>query len=384
MIENSHDKLLFTPGPLTTSPSVKQAMLHDAGSWHYEFSEIVQNIRKDLLRAAAVEDDYTVVLLQGSGTFGVEAILGTAVPAHGKLLVISNGAYGERVAKIAAVLKLPHRVLRCDEASIPSLEELDAILTADANITHVALVHCETTTGILNPLEEIGHLVARHRRVFIVDAMSSFGAVPIDLQKASIDFLVSSANKCLEGVPGFCFVIARKSRLQECEGRARSLSLDLFDQWRGFEKNGQFRFTPPTHTLLAFAQALREFDDEGGVVARGARYAANHQVLVEYLRAFGLTPYLRPEWQSYIITAFTYPASSNFHFPEFYRHLSDRGMIIYPGKLTQVDTFRIGTIGRLFPEDIAQLAHAIGDTLNALGCIPGPEKIAPSLAHSAA
>ena len=370
MIASSKDKLLFTPGPLTTSHLVKQAMLHDAGSWHFEFSQVVQSLRDQLLRVAGQVpgEGYETVLLQGSGTYGIESVLGSAMPADGKLLVLSNGAYGERMARIAGVLKIEHRVLRCGEAEAPDPNELDAALAGDRDITHVALVHCETTTGILNPLEAIGRIVAAHQRVFIVDAMSSFGAIPIGLRESSIDFLVSSANKCLEGVPGFCFVIARKERLLECAGRARSLSLDLLEQWQGFEKNGQFRFTPPTHALLALAQALQELEAEGGVLARGARYAANHRTLLDGMRTLGFAPFLRPDLQSFIITAFGYPDTPAFRFPDFYRHLSDRGMIIYPGKLTRRDTFRIGTIGRLFPEDIAALVNAVEAALRAIGC----------------
>lgn len=372
MIASSKDKLLFTPGPLTTSHLVKEAMLHDAGSWHFEFNQVVQTLRDQLLTVAGLApgDGYETVLLQGSGTYGIESVLGSVIPADGKLLVLTNGAYGERMARIAGVLKIDHRVLRCEESEVPDLDELDAALAGDRDLSHVALVHCETTTGILNPLDDIGRIVARHQRVLIVDAMSSFGAIPIGLRDASIDFLVSSANKCLEGVPGFCFVIARKERLLECGGRARSLSLDLLEQWQGFEKNGQFRFTPPTHALLALAQALRELNAEGGVAARGARYAANHRALIEGMSALGFAPFLRPELQSFIITAFGYPATAAFRFPDFYRHLSDRGMIIYPGKLTRRDTFRIGTIGRLFPEDIAALVNAIAAALRAMGCAP--------------
>jgi 2-aminoethylphosphonate-pyruvate transaminase len=242
------------------------------------------------------------------------------------------------------------------------------MLDRDPGIRHVAMVHCETTTGILNPIEAVGGIAAAHGCVFIVDAMSSFGAVPIDFRKASIDYLISSANKCLEGVPGFSFVIARKSRLLEAEGRARSLSLDLFDQWKSFEKNGQFRFTPPTHALLAFSQALTEWEEEGGIAGRGARYAGNHAILLKGMHSIGLEPVLRPELQSFIITAFGYPDDEAFLFTNFYRLLSDNGMIVYPGKLTQRNTFRIGTIGRLFPADIVQLLDAIRNSLSFLGC----------------
>jgi len=237
---------------------------------------------------------------------------------------------------------------------------LDAALGEDATITHVALVHCETTTGILNPLEAVGRVVQARKRVFIVDAMSSFGGMPIDFKKSGIDFLISSANKCLEGVPGFSFVIGRRSLLDASEGWARSLSLDLLSQLRGLEKTGQFRYTPPTHSILAFAQALRELKQEGGIPARTSRYQANHNTLVEGMKRLGFRPYLDPSVQSHIITSFHFLRDPRFSFPDFYRYLSDQGFIIYPGKISQADTFRIGSIGRLFPADLASLVAAVG------------------------
>ena len=370
MVIRSNDKLLFTPGPLTTSLSVKEAMLHDAGSWHFEFNSLVADLREKILAVASLDhgDGYEAILLQGSGTYGLESVVGSAIPSDGKLLVLSNGAYGERIAKIAGLLKIKYSILVSEESAAPDLQKLDDALAADAGITHVAMVHCETTTGILNPVEAAGRIVAARQRAFIVDAMSSFGAIPIDLKASSIDFLVSSANKCLEGVPGFCFIIAKKSRLMECDGRARSLSLDLFGQWQGFQKNGQFRFTPPTHSLLAFAQAMKEWQVEGGIAARAARYAANHETLIQGMKLLGFEPFLHPQVQSFIITAFGYPDDMAFRFPDFYRLLSDNGMIIYPGKLTQRNTFRIGTIGRLYSADIIQLLRAIQNALTALGC----------------
>jgi len=370
-LPTARDKLLFTPGPLTTSLSVKQAMLHDAGSWHSEFNQVVRGIREGLLRLAGLEPDhgFVTVLMQGSGTFGVEAVVSSVIPPDGKLLVLSNGAYGERIARMAQHQRIAHQVLRTPEDEVPTPVEVEAVLKRDPAITHVALVHCETTTGILNPLEPIREVVREHRRSFIVDAMSSFGAIPIDLKTAGIDYLVSSANKCVEGVPGFSFVIARRDALVATAGSARSLSLDLLGQLQGFESNGQFRFTPPTHAILAFDQALRELEGEGGVAARGRRYAANHGALMEGMKELGFVPFLRPDVQSPIITAFHSPRDPAFRFDDFYRRLADRGMIIYPGKLTNAETFRIGTIGRLFESDIAQLLHAVRDTLGAMNCL---------------
>src|SRR5579872_285159 len=293
IIPSSHDKLLFTPGPLTTSLSVKQAMLHDAGSWHFEFNAIVQQAREEILALAGLsrEQGYEAILMQGSGTFGVEAVLASAMPPAGKLLILANGAYGERMAQMAVHMKLSHFVLRCAEDSTPDLEALERTLREDRAITHVGVIHCETTTGILNPIDEIGRIVKAAGRLYIVDAMSSFGALPIDFG-VGIDYLISSANKCLEGVPGFSFVIARRAALLATEGWARSLSLDLLGQLRGFEKNGQFRYTPPTHSILAFVQALKELDEEGGIVARGARYKRNHEVLVKGMEQLGFRVYL--------------------------------------------------------------------------------------------
>jgi len=369
-LATARDKLLFTPGPLTTSLSVKQAMLHDAGSWHFEFNELVAGMRARLLRLAGVsqESGWVTVLLQGSGTFGVEAVFQTCVPPNGKVAVLANGAYGERMVQMLQHAKIAHCVLRADEDTPLAAADLDGLLKREPEVTHVAVVHCETTTGILNPIEALGAVAKQHGRCFVVDAMSSFGAIPIDFERTGIDYLISSANKCVEGVPGFSFVICRRAVLAACEGYARSLSLDLLGQLKAFEKNGQFRYTPPTHALLAFDQALNEFESEGGVAARGARYRRNHETLIAGMADLGFEPYLDPGVQSPIITAFLSPADPHFAFDRFYRKLSERGFIIYPGKLTRVDTFRIGNIGRLFPEDMGQLVQAIGAVLLEMGC----------------
>jgi len=368
-LPTARDKLLFTPGPLTTSFSVKQAMLHDAGSWHSEFNAKVKWVRDKLLEIAGLsrEAGWETILLQGSGTFGVEAVFATCVPPNGKVAVLANGAYGERIVLMLQHLTIDHVVLRTPENTPADPEALDRALAADKTLTHVAIVHCETTTGILNPVVEVGHVVKRHGRAYVVDAMSSFGGMVIDFAGAGIDFLVSSASKCIEGVPGFCFVICRRAVLLGCDGYARSLSLDLVDQLKGFEKNGQSRYTPPTQAILAFEQALNELEREGGVTGRGARYRQNHEALVAGMKRLGFRPYLDPAVQSYIITAFCYPESEKFTFGALYQGLSDKGFIIYPGKISQADTFRIGSIGRIFLSDIAALLSAIGSTLKEMG-----------------
>jgi 2-aminoethylphosphonate-pyruvate transaminase len=360
-------KLLFTPGPLNTSEGVKRAMLRDLGSRDTEFLEVVRKIRRRLLELGQVAGgDYVAVLMQGSGTFVVESVISSVVPRDGKLLVLINGAYGHRMVKIARTLGIATKTLLFAESRLVDPAAVHQALTGDREVTHVALVHCETTTGILNPLAEIGGVVKEHGRVFLVDAMSSFGGMPIDVAASGIDFLVSSANKCIQGVPGFGFALARRDLLIAAEGRARSLSLDLVAQWKGLESDGQFRFTPPTHALLAFWQALEELEAEGGINARAARYAANRQALLAGMTELGFDAYLAPQHQSNIITSFRYPAHANFDFRQFYQRLTEHGLVIYPGKVSDADCFRIGTIGHLFPDDMRTLVGAIRKTLESM------------------
>lgn len=362
------DKVLFTPGPLNTSKTVKQAMLEDIGSWDYELRELVKEIRQKLLEAGqAGPEEFTVIPMQGCGTMGVEAVISSTVPPDGKLLAISNGAYGERIVKMASMLNIETVVVDSPENRIPDTLEIEAVLDADSDITNVAVVHCETTTGIINPIKEIGAVVNESGASYFVDAMSSFGAVPIDLDECHIDYIISSANKCIEGVPGFSFVLARIDSFMKTEGYARSLSLDLLDQYRRLEKNGLFRFTPPTHALLAFRQALREFEEEGSVSARSARYCSNYETLIAGMRAMGFKEFLNPEDQGYIITSFYYPEDPRFDFDEFYARLHKRNYIIYSGKITCADTFRIGNIGRIYESDIRDLLAAIRETIDEMG-----------------
>ncbi len=368
MIASANDKPLFTPGPLTTSRTVKQAMLRDLGSRDYEFISLVKDIRKRLLGLGGVSaPDYECALMQGSGTFSVESIISSALPATSKLLAISNGAYGQRIIQIAKAHKIDLTTLVYAENVKPSAAEVEAALAQDPAITHVAVIHSETTTGLINPIEEIGAVVKKHNRRFIVDAMSSFGGIQIDLSKGDIDFIVSSANKCIEGVPGFGFIIAKRAALLECEGRARSLSLDLYAQWKGLEGNGQFRFTPPVQSLMAFHQALLELETEGGVAGRAERYCSNYKTLIAGMRHLGFKEYLTPEDQGYFIVSFQYPEHPKFDFEEFYKRLNEKGYVIYPGKVSNADCFRIGCIGRLFPSDYTALVAAIRETQQEMG-----------------
>ncbi|WP_026573442.1 2-aminoethylphosphonate--pyruvate transaminase [Bacillus sp. UNC438CL73TsuS30] len=353
--------LLLTPGPLTTTDTVKLAMMKDWCTWDDDYNNIVQGIRKSLVQLATKSvDQYSSVLMQGSGTFSVESVIGTVVPRDGKLLVIANGVYGSRIVKIAKTLGINTVVIDSSEVEAIDLNRLTVQLENDTEISHVAIVHCETTTGMLNPIDKVSEIVKRYNRVFIVDAMSSFGGVELDIADLSIDYIISSANKCIEGVPGFGFAIVKKDEFEKCKDNARSVSLDLYDQWKTMEEqNGKWRFTSPTHVVRAFAQALKELEEEGGIKVRASRYKNNQKVLSEGMKKLQIQPILPEELQSPIITSFYYPNSESFDFKVFYQKLKEKGFVIYPGKVSSLDTFRIGNIGDVHQEDIEDLLQAI-------------------------
>ncbi|OIP83297.1 MAG: 2-aminoethylphosphonate--pyruvate transaminase [Porphyromonadaceae bacterium CG2_30_38_12] len=354
--------LLLTPGPLSTSKTVKATMLRDWCTWDDDYNvNIVQEIRQRLVKMATRKpENYTSVLMQGSGTFSVESVIGSVIPENGKLLVISNGAYGDRMIRISQLLRIDYKTYKLFETQLPDLAKIESILADNKDITHLAVVHCETTTGILNPVKEITHLAKKYHIKTIVDAMSSFGGIQMDIDAWEIDFMISSANKCIQGVPGFGFIIARTSELEACSNYARSHSLDLYDQWATMEKGkGKWRFTSPTHVVRAFMQALLELEEEGGVAAREQRYTQNQQTLVAGMTRLGFQTLLPIAYQSPIITSFVSPADREYNFKLFYDLLKSKGFIIYPGKVAQSDTFRIGSIGEIYPVHISHLLHSI-------------------------
>ncbi|MFA0812713.1 2-aminoethylphosphonate--pyruvate transaminase [Microbulbifer epialgicus] len=353
--------LLLTPGPLTTSESVKQAMLKDWCTWDQDYNlRVVEDIRSRLVAMATTMPGYTSVLMQGSGTASVESVLGTVVNKNDKLLIINNGAYGARIKQIAEVLGIAYTALDFIETQLPDLNLLEKTLQQDRSISHIAMVHCETTTGMLNPLEAVSRLAQQYGKTFILDAMSSFGGIPMDIGELNIGYLVSSANKCIQGVPGFGFVIAKQELLERTKGQARSLSLDLYDQWQCMQVNqGKWRFTSPTHVVRAFAQALNELEAEGGVSARSKRYQENQSLLVQGMQELGFEPLLDVSLHSPIITSFYSPSQPDYKFERFYQLLKQQGFVIYPGKVSEADCFRIGNIGEVYPADIAALLRAV-------------------------
>jgi 2-aminoethylphosphonate-pyruvate transaminase len=359
--------ILLTPGPLTTSAATKSAMLSDWGSWDGAFNELTASVCRDLLAIVDAQGDHVCVPLQGSGTFAVEAALGTLVPRGGKVLVPDNGSYCKRIVRILGYLGREAVILAHGEQEPADPSRIDAALRADPAITHVAQVHCETGTGILNPLPEIATIVASHRRGLIVDAMSSYGAIPIDARSLRFDALIAASGKCLEGVPGMGFVIARRASLEHSAGNSGSLAMDLVDQWQYMQKTGQWRFTPPTHVVAALRAAINQYREQGGQPARLARYTENCAALVSGMRALGLRTFLPDALQAPIIVTFHSPPDPQYDFAEFYRRVRDRGFILYPGKLTAVDTFRVGCIGAIGADTLRLAVSACADVLREMG-----------------
>ena len=359
---------LLTPGPLTTAFEVKQAMLRDWGSWDSDFRAMTKSLCDQLVALAGdTRGEFVCVPMQGSGTYCVEALLGTFIPRDGKVLVLANGAYGLRAAETMRYLGRAYSLIDKGDYMPPRGDEVGAALDADPAISHVIAIHCETSSGILNPVAEISEAVYARGRKLLIDSMSAFGALDLDVSRIRYEAMVSSANKCIEGVPGFGFVIARKSELETTKGNSHSLSLDVHAQWAAMVKTGQWRYTPPTHVVAAFLEALRIHAAEGGVAARGARYTRNRDVMVAGMRDLGFETLLKDRWLSPIIVTFFNPAHPNFEFARFYDLMKHKGFIIYPGKLTVVDSFRIGCIGRMDEHVMSRVVAAAGEALAEMG-----------------
>jgi len=361
------DPILLTPGPLTTTLQTKQAQLRDYGSRDIAFIEMTAGLVTQLNDIVHGGDDHACVLMQGSGTFSVEAALGTLVLKSGHILVCINGEYGKRIARICEIIQRRHKILQSAEDEPTTAKMVDEALAADPSLTHVSIVHCETSTGILNPLEEIAAVVARHQRGLFIDAMSSFGALDIDARKLRFDGVVAASGKCLESVPGMGFAILRKAALEQCKGNCHSLSLDLYDQWQAYQRTKQWRFTPPTTVVAALAEALKQFRAQGGVAGRGARYRQNCATLIEGLEKLGFVSFLPRAIQAPIITTWHAPADPRYDFNVFYDKVRSRGFTLYPGKLTQVETFRVGCIGAIGEPEMKQAVAAIAAIVKEMG-----------------
>ena len=360
------DKKLLTPGPLTTSLSTKEAMLHDWGSRDQQFIDLNQSIRESLVNLIDGQDNYQCVPMQGSGTFAVESMISSLAPKDAKILILINGAYGHRMKKMCSYLHRNCLDYEVAEHQIHDLNEIENIIDSNKDLTHVFAVYCETTSGILNPIQEIADLVERKNLSLFIDAMSAFGALPLSSKNTKFDAVAASSNKCLEGVPGVGFILVKNNIIENAKGNCHSLSLDLYDQWQAMEKNKQWRFTPPTHVLAAFFQAIKEHEKEGGVEGRHQRYSNNCKIICDGMKEIGFDQLLPNELQAPIIITFTQPQNANFDFQQFYDALSEKNFLIYPGKLTVADTFRIGCIGNLDQKDMYNTLKAIREVVQEL------------------
>lgn len=380
MSNQDRDPILLTPGPLTTTLATKTAMLRDWGSWDAAFNAVTARVRKHLVEVIHGEGSHVCVPLQGSGTFSVEAAVNTIVPRDGHVLVLINGAYGKRLETLTRMMGRRVSVFETADDVPTTAADVDRLLTADRSITHVGLIHCETSTGIENPLQAIAAVVAKQGKSLIVDAMSSFGALPIDARTTPFDALIAASGKCIEGPPGMGFVFVRKSVLETCEGNSTSLALDLHDQWAYMEKTTQWRFTPPTHIVVALDAALTQYRAEGGQPARLARYSANCKALLDGMTALGFRSFLPAAIQAPIIVTFHAPSDTRYAFKSFYESVRDKGFVLYPGKLTQVETFRVGCIGAITATEMRHAVNAVADTLTEMGI----RTVTPPAARAAA
>ena len=359
------DKKLLTPGPLTTSMTTKEAMLHDWGSRDKKFIDLNSSIRESLVKLIDGEDNYQCVPMQGSGTFAVESMVSSLTSKDSKILILINGAYGQRMKKMCTYLNRDFIEYEVAEHEVHELVKIEELIDNN-DLTHVFTVYCETTSGILNPIEDIAKLVESKKLSLFIDAMSAFGALPLSAKNVSFDAVAASSNKCLEGVPGVGFILVKNNVIQNAKGNSHSLSLDLYDQWQAMEKNKQWRFTPPTHVLAAFNQAIKEHEKEGGVQGRYNRYKNNCDIICNGMKELGFEQLLPENLQAPIIITFKQPNDSNFNFDKFYNALSDKNFLIYPGKLTVAETFRIGCIGDLNDNDMKETLSAIKEVIQEL------------------
>ena len=378
MLRQARETLLLTPGPVSVSDSTRAAMMVDRASGDADFQAELTHAREYLVRIVNGGDAYTAIPVPGSATYANEAAMALLVPADGRLLVHSNGVYGDRLIEICEALGLAVSVLRTPPFMPPTGTQFAAALQADPSITHVMLVHCETSTGVLNPLDEVAALCRTRGLGLLVDAVASFGAIALDLAALGADAVTLSSNKCMQGVPGVGWAVVRRAALAAAAPGRRSLCLDLREQGAHMDTTGAFRFTPPTQVVAAFAQACREHEAEGGSAARLARYGRNWRRLVDGMRQMGFRTVVPDAAASPIVATFHNPAHPAFSFEALYQGMKRRGFVIFPGRLALADTFRIGCMGDVEEDDIAAAMVAVADTLREMG-VPGlGREVAPA------
>jgi len=362
--------ILLNPGPANTTETVKRAMTRpDICPREREFGELMSWVRDALTRVVHAGDTYTTVLLGGSGTAGVEAAISSAVPTEGRLLVIDNGAYGARVAQIAAAYGIAHDVESFGVGGFPDLDRIAKRLQ-ERRYTQLAVIHHETSTGVLNPVEAIGELCKRANVEMIVDAMSSYAGIPIDIERMGADFLVASSNKCIQGMAGLSFVICRRERLDRMQPIVgRSFYLGLSGHHRFFERDRQMQFTPPVQVVYALEQALKEYFAEGGE-NRHRRYVTNWEILDGGMTALGFRKLLPEAILSRILTCYIEPDHPRYAFDAMHDSLYQKGFTIYPGKGAARATFRLANMGNVCADDMRAFLQAMSETIVELGITP--------------
>ncbi|MFR8033887.1 MAG: 2-aminoethylphosphonate--pyruvate transaminase [Lachnospiraceae bacterium] len=351
-------KILLTAGPICTSMRVKEAMLRDLGTRDHEYQDMVEQLRNELLQLAHVDaDTHSVVFLQGSGTYGVESVLDSSVGKKGKVLILSNGAYGERMEQICIAHGISYQMQSFSKLEALPVEKLESYIKEDS-ITHVAFIHCETTAGVLNDLEAILKLTHKYHKRSIVDAMSSFGSMEMNLKELDMDFLITSSNKCLHGVPGVAIIYGKQEAFQQCEGNADNLAMDLYKQWAEMEASrGAFRFTSPTHVLLALNEAVKELKEQGGIAVRHDHYVFLQKKIQDTMKELGFEAPVKREEQAPVITTYFIPEWMDFS--HFYDWMKERDILLYSGKLPGYHAFRIGNLGDLSVSDIERTLDEI-------------------------
>ena len=368
--------VLLNPGPATTTDSVKLAqVVPDICPREQKFGELMRSVADDLTAIAGGGAEYASVLFGGSGTAAMDAVINSVIPPEKKILIINNGAYGERMVKIAQAYRIGYIELRFPWDELPDIGKIEAALQQDAEIAVVGMVHHETTTGLLNPIQDIGALVRQYNKLFVVDTISSFAGIPLDIKACNIDFMMSTSNKCLQGMAGIAFVICRIAELERIQSSPRrSFYLSLYDQYAYFERNLQMRFTPPVQTMYALRQAIDEFLAEG-MEQRYARYTRNWHVLRKGMQELGFRILTQPEQESHILITVEYPDSPAFDFDVLHDRLYERGITIYPGKTGKKDTFRLANMGAITEEDIQYFLGSLREILIELNIqLPSAEK----------
>jgi 2-aminoethylphosphonate-pyruvate transaminase len=352
IMETIKRNILLNPGPATTSDTVKQAMVvPDICPREQEFCDIMNSIKLDLPKVVNGQDDYVAVLFASSGTGGVESAITSAVPKDGKLLIVENGSYGTRICKIAERYSIPFVSYSLAYGDYPDIKAIELLIKNDTNITHLAVIDHETTSGMRNPVQAICDLAHSNNIEVIVDCMSSYAGLEIDLQKWKAEYIISSSNKCIQGMAGLSFVIFRKSLLEKIKGNARSFYFDLYEQYSGFQKSGQMQFTPPVQVVYALRKAIDEFFDET-LTGRLNRYRQNYETLYFGLEKMGFRFLLPEAQQSGILLAVLEPSNPEYSFDAMHDFLYRRNYTIYPGKGAKEATFRLSVLGDLHKNDI--------------------------------